>query len=184
MIITHHRENLLNSIIYFAHNTKYCGKTKLMKLLFFLDFLHFKQTGKTVTGLNYFAWERGPVPKDLFEEFETMKPDLRSAIKIDRIGEFQKIVSKKRFEGKHFSDTEKEILGKIAFIFKEAKTEEMVEISHLKNEPWHKTLREKGPFQHIDYMLAIDNMKDSLSYTEARDRAEEIAEMHRIFGTK
>ena len=47
MIITHHREKLINAIIYFANNTKRCGKTKLLKLLYFLDFRHFKQTGKS-----------------------------------------------------------------------------------------------------------------------------------------
>jgi len=30
MIVTHHREKLINVIIYFAKNTKYCGKTKIL----------------------------------------------------------------------------------------------------------------------------------------------------------
>ena len=38
MIIDHHREKLIDAIIYFVLNTKYCGKTKLFKLLYFLDF--------------------------------------------------------------------------------------------------------------------------------------------------
>ena len=33
-----------------------------MKLLYFLDFMHFKQTDKSVTGQDYFAWMTGPVP--------------------------------------------------------------------------------------------------------------------------
>ena len=76
MIITYHREKLLNAIIYMANNTMFCGKTKLLKLLYFLDFKHFKQTAKSVTGLDYYAWEKGPVPKKLFEELSgNMKPD-------------------------------------------------------------------------------------------------------------
>ncbi|MFC1858011.1 Panacea domain-containing protein [Thermodesulfobacteriota bacterium] len=39
-----------------------------MKLLYFLDFIHFKHTGKSVTGLDYYAWQMGPVPRDLYEE--------------------------------------------------------------------------------------------------------------------
>lgn len=183
MIITHNREKLLNSITYFAHATKYCGKTKLMKLLFFLDFLHFKQTGKSVTGLNYFAWERGPVPKDLFEELKNMKPDLRSAIDIVQIENFQKISPKKTFDAKYFTKREKKILDDLSYIFKEAKADDIVEISHLKNEPWHKTLTEKGPFQQIDYMLAIDNMENCLPYAEAKRRIQERSEMYEIFGT-
>ena len=78
MIITHHREKLINAIIYFATHTKYCGKTKLLKLLYFLDFSHFKRTGKSVTGLDYFAWGMGPVPKELFKELSgNLKRDMK-----------------------------------------------------------------------------------------------------------
>ena len=45
MPIYHHREKLLNAIVYFANHTKSCGKTKLYKLLYYLDFTHFKETG-------------------------------------------------------------------------------------------------------------------------------------------
>jgi len=77
MIITHHREKLINAIVYFARHTKNCGRTKLMKLLYFLDFKHFAQTGKSVTGQKYFAWDFGPVPAEVWHEFEKgMKADL------------------------------------------------------------------------------------------------------------
>ena len=83
MIITHSREKLINAVLYFSQNTKFCGKTKLMKLLYFLDFMHFKQTGKSVTDLDYFAWEQGPVPKEFFEEINnTPKEDLNAIITI------------------------------------------------------------------------------------------------------
>ena len=40
MLINHEREKLINAIIYFAKNTRFLGKTKLCKLLYFLDFEH------------------------------------------------------------------------------------------------------------------------------------------------
>jgi len=36
---------------------------KLFKLLYFLDFVHFKNYGTTVTGMEYSAWKMGPVPE-------------------------------------------------------------------------------------------------------------------------
>ena len=60
----------------------------------------------------------------------------------------------------------------------------MIESTHLKNEPWDRTLKEKGEFQKIDYMLAIDSEIVSLTYDEARERMEERLEMFRIFGAK
>jgi uncharacterized phage-associated protein len=184
MIITHHREKLINAIIYFAKNTKYCGKTKLMKLLYFLDFTHFKQTGKSVTGQDYFAWNMGPVPKDLFEELSgNMKPDMRAAIKeLPADKEFQQINPKKQFNADYFSKKEMKLLENIAFIFKDAKADLMIESTHLKNEPWDKTLKEKGEFQKIDYMLAVDSDIASLPFDEAKERMEEISEVHKLFG--
>jgi len=184
MIITHHREKLINAIIYFAKNTKYCGKTKLMKLLYFLDFTHFKQTGKSVTGQDYFAWNMGPVPKDLFEELSgNMKPDMRAAIKeLPADKEFQQINPKKQFNAEYFSKKEMKLLKNISFIFKDAKSDLMIESTHLKNEPWDKTLKEKGEFKKIDYMLAVDSDRASLPFDEAKERMEEIAEVHKLFG--
>ena len=50
------RNRLVNAIVFFADNTKFCGKIKLFKLLYLLDFEHFRQTGKSVTGGDYQAW--------------------------------------------------------------------------------------------------------------------------------
>ena len=182
MIITRHREKLIHSIIYFARHTKYCGKTKLMKLLYFLDFSHFKQTGKSVTGLDYFAWEMGPVPKAVYEELGNMKHDMKAAISIVTSGPLQKIVPKKEYDPELFTKRELRLLEQIAFVFVETKADQMVEVAHLHNEPWDKTIKEKGELQKIDYILAIDDTKESLSLEDARDRLEEICEMHRLFG--
>ena len=53
MMVPHDRDKLINAIVFFAKNTKYCGKIKLIKLLYLLDFEHFRQTGRSVTGMDY-----------------------------------------------------------------------------------------------------------------------------------
>lgn len=185
MIITHHREKLINAMIYFATHTKYCGKTKLLKLLYFLDFKHFKQTGKSVTGQDYFAWEMGPVPRELFEELSgKMRPDMKAAIHDLPEEGFQKIRPKKRFDNQYFSKKEMKLLEDISFIFEDAKADDMVESTHLQNEPWDRTLKQKGEFKKIDYMLAVDSEIVSLPYEEAKDRMEERSEMYKIFGVR
>jgi uncharacterized phage-associated protein len=182
MIITHHREKLINAIVYFCRNTKYCGKTKLMKLLYFLDFIHFKQTGKSVTGLDYYAWKMGPVPKDLYEELDSMNLDLAKAINILPLDQFQKICAKQKFDDRYFTPRQMKLLKTISDIFLDAKVELMVESTHLKNHPWDKTIKQKGEFQKIDYMLAVDDTKESLPRDEAQEIMEEVDEMHKIFG--
>lgn len=183
MIATHHREKLINAILYFSTHTQFCGKTKLLKLLYFLDFRHFKKTGKSVTGLNYFAWKMGPVPRDLFEELSHgMRPDLKAAIHQLPEEGFQKIQPKKRFDDQYFSKNEMNLLKELSYIFENAKADEMIEATHLKNEPWDRTFRHKGEFKEIDYLLSVDGDGDSLSYEEAKDRMEERSEIYSIFG--
>jgi uncharacterized phage-associated protein len=183
MIRTYQRDRLLGAIAYFAKNTKYCGKTKLMKLLYFLDFIHFRQTGKSVTGLEYYAWQMGPVPRSLFEELSEIKGDMAKEIKIDKIGNFQKIIAKKAFNGDCFTPRQIKLLEKVAFIFKEAKADDMIEVTHLKNQPWDQTLKQKGEYSKIDYLLAIDGSKDCIGEDDASEAIEEMSEMYRIFGT-
>jgi len=88
MLITHEREKLLEAIKYFAGHTKYCGLTKLFKLLFFLDFDHFRETGKSVTGLKYEAWQMGPVPADLYSEIKgAVGTDMSAHLRIENPAE-------------------------------------------------------------------------------------------------
>lgn len=185
MILTYHREKLINAIIYFSQNTKYCGKIKLLKLLYFLDFWHFKQTSKSVTGLDYSAWEFGPVPNELYEELtDKMEPDLAEAIKIIPIDKFQKIHARKSFDSKYFTKREKRLLELLVEIFNDAKAEDMVTSTHLLNSPWDKTLKEKGMYQPIDYFLALDSEPESLKYDEVIHRIREREEMYNAFGVE
>lgn len=90
MLISREREKLLEAIKYFAGHTKYCGLTKLFKLLFFLDFDHFRETGRSVTGLKYQAWPMGPVPADLYEEVKRgPKTDMTSHLRIEDPSEIE-----------------------------------------------------------------------------------------------
>jgi hypothetical protein len=70
MFVSRDREKLLNAIIYFLRETKHCHTLKLFKLLNFSDFEHFRQTGRTIFGLDYRALPKGPVPTTLLDEIK------------------------------------------------------------------------------------------------------------------
>jgi len=183
MLISHNREKLLNSIVYFAKNTRYLGITKLMKLLYFLDFTHFKQTGKSVTGLDYYAWKKGPVPSRLWREIINIDKhdDLKRTISLSGDKEeFQEIKAKEKFNPEYFSKRELKLLKDIALIFKDARAEHIVKVAHLPNDPWDRTIKNMGKDAMIDYMLALDN-KDSLSREVVLERLSEMREMEKIF---
>ncbi|MBW1650040.1 MAG: SocA family protein [Deltaproteobacteria bacterium] len=183
MIITHQREKLINAIIFFTKKIKFCGITKLLKLLYYLDFWHFKETGESVTGLDYYAWDYGPAPKTLHNELSNqMQPDLAEAVKIVTKNQLSHIVPNKNFDLKYFSKREKKLLNKAIEIFKTVKTEDIVEATHMSNMPWHNTLKEKGKYKRIDYFLAIDSEPQSISHQEALNRVNETKEMYINFG--
>jgi uncharacterized phage-associated protein len=184
------KEKRINAIIYFCKTTNRLSQTKLYKLLFFLDFLHFKETGRPVTDLEYFAWQRGPVPKELYFEIQnrTAPPEVLKCIipqKDEVTGKtkalFFKTFQKPRME--IFSDRERKILEKIAFIFKDALAEDMIEITHLKNQPWQKTLDQKGEKAPIDFLLAIDN-DAKIDKELAQERLALSRETKKVFGVE
>lgn len=142
MIVDRSREKLLNSIIYFAMNTRNCGKTKLLKLLFLLDFEHFRQTGRSVTGMKYFAWKLGPVPVDLYDEIEQPAPDFLEKITIECEHQYgyarptEKIGARAAFDPGHFSRREMRILESIAEENREKTGADMIDLTHVENGAW------------------------------------------------
>ncbi|MBS3918077.1 MAG: SocA family protein [Deltaproteobacteria bacterium] len=186
ILINHNREKLLNALVYFSKNTNLCGKTKLFKLLYFLDFIHFRETGRSVTGLDYYAWDKGPVPQDLFHELKQPDKDLKDTIALlkqsdDEDDKLCKVIAKRPFDPKYFSKREKKIMEYLSFIFKEALAKNMVEITHLTGTPWDKTMKERGPGKKIDYSLAIDGSKGALTSEEIKERISEVKEVTQIF---
>jgi len=175
------KEKLINSILYFIKKVKYPGKTKICKLLFNLDFTHFKETGKSVTGLDYYAWERGPVPKSLFYELsgDTISEEFQQYIEVIKREKLHEIYSKKKSNLSVFSKREKRILEEVAEIYKYAKAKDMTQISHLKGKPWYTTLKSKRE-KKIDYMLALDDTIESINKEEASVRQKFIQETHEM----
>jgi len=184
-----YREKLLNAILYFCRHTKKTSKLKIFKLLFFLDFKHFKETGRSVTNLDYYAWEHGPIPLEFFKEIKEaggVPDDFKQALKI--VG-FESEFSSKKGElcsAKEspkmdvFSPREKRIIEELSYIYKESDAEEMTEISHLKNEPWDLTRRMKGNHALIDYLLALDQ-DSKISKEDASEALKERKEILKAF---
>ena len=178
------REKLINAIVFFLKKTKFCGKIKLFKLLYFLDFLHFKQTAKSVTGLRYFAWKMGPVPMDLFFELNNPGEDLAKCVYIPKETAANELFNMKprcNFDKRYFTPREIRLKEQLAYIFKDAKAANMSDVSHLPNLPWDKTIKTKGKKAEIDYFLALDDQKDSLSLAEVRERINEMQEVKSLF---
>ncbi len=185
-----YREKLLNAVLFFARETKCPSLVKMFKLLFFLDFYHFKLTGRSVTNLDYYALPYGPVPGDFYDEVKsgTVPDDMREYLTLvpletERRTPAFEFKAKKKSDLSVFSPREQEILDDLAFMFKDVTPSQMSEISHLKNQPWDKTIRQEGPNQLIDYLLALDSDAE-VSEEDAKELIKERKEMLKNFPIK
>src|SRR5271154_6258781 len=117
----HFYENkILSLIAFFTKNTKNCGKTKLAKLLFFVDWEHLKKTGKTITGLTYNAFQFGPFPKDLYNDLKDKNTYIGSQVSfVDDEKIKASIVVKFKYEPKYFSKFELSEMARAVEIFKD-----------------------------------------------------------------
>ncbi len=185
-----YRKKLLNAVLFFASYTKRVNLGKLSKLLYFLDFIHFNQTGYPSIGLKYYTFEKGPVPKDFWLEIrdadvpEDYKGKIGLIRRTDDFAPNYKEVEIRALEKPDlsvFTQREIKILGDLAFVYKEATASDMSEVTHLPKQPWDITKREKGNNKPIDYLLSIGE-ESAVSMDDAADTLKEHFEVAHNFG--
>lgn len=156
------RARLVNSIVFFAQNTNICGKTKLFKLLYLLDFSHYSKTGKSVTGSEYQAWQLGPVPASLMAEWTEFEQDLAESIRVERerfpdgtIRDSVRVNAGIVFDDSDFTPRQIAIMRDLAARYRDANANDMVDVTHSPDGAWHQIWDNgAGKFSRIPYGLA------------------------------
>ena len=142
---------VINVILFFAKEGVL--KTKLLKEMFYADFINYKNTGKSITGLEYAKITYGPVPDDkdkiICECIENNFIEEKVEYKNDY--ECHNIISLKDFDKNIFDDDEIDSLNKVKEFFKNFKSKEIAEFSHEE-----KAFIETEYFKNISYDYAFD----------------------------
>lgn len=200
LLIEHKREKLAEAIAYFVTNTKHPGLVKVFKLLYWLDYHHFRETGEDVTGLAYSAYRWGPVPEDLHQQFTKKQGDIASQFDIEdayvKASEYTtptidseptgrddsrpvkvptKIKPKFRYRHYYLTRREQRIAENLATVFYEATAKEISDISHIKGGPWSKALKEGREKAAISFLSALVPMQKG-EYLNEEDLRRRIAE--------
>ncbi|MBP1672883.1 MAG: hypothetical protein H6Q25_698 [Bacteroidetes bacterium] len=149
-------EKFTEMIVFFSEKLE-PYKTKMNKLLFYADFLMFKQSCFSISGMRYKAIDMGPVPNNFQSIFEYLANNKEIDIDTTEFptgytGEKFKIRENRSFNAELFSSKELETLEKVASAFKSTSTHNMIELSHLE-EAWKKN--EKGKSE-ISYEYAFE----------------------------
>lgn len=149
-------EKFTEMVVFFSERLE-PFKTKMNKLLFYADFLMFKQSCFSISGMRYKAIDMGPVPNNFQSIFEYLdnhnEIDITTTeFKSGYFGE-QFIARKDRaFNAALFTQEELRVLNQVANTFQSTSTKAIIEQSHLES-AWQQNFSTKSI---ISYAHAFD----------------------------
>ncbi len=163
-------EKLQQVILYFLEhiNNVHLGRTKLMKLLYFVDFDHFEEHGVPVTGAAYRKLPHGPYPDKIEQLIQKMEnAGLVREVKVDHKGYAQHrlITLNGKFDPARFSGTELRALERVAADWADA-TAAQIEAAAHREAPWAGTQAgKKIDYEMAEYRRAIgfESLDESLA---------------------
>lgn len=109
------------------------GATKLNKILFFSDFIAFRQDGKPITGARYMKLEHGPVPRRLVPVLEHLIDERAAVIQEKPLlsGRRQKrLIALRDANLGLFTAPQIELVHKVIEAFQDATAEQVSDVSH------------------------------------------------------
>jgi uncharacterized phage-associated protein len=147
-------EKLQQVIVYFLEhiNNVHLGRTKLMKLLYFVDFDHQEAHGHSVTGATYRKLPHGPYPDKIEKIIKKMETGgLVREVKVKHKGYTQTrlLTLNAKFDPAKFSGAELQTLERVAADWANATAAQIEAVTH-REAPWAGTADGKT----IDYEMA------------------------------
>ena len=118
------------------------SKTRVVKLLYFIDKEHFKEHGSIISGDTYSRWQYGPIPLNtikIIDNFNTVK-------EIDYMKEYLKVVSVNKLNQKN-NDQEEESTYKNV---KSRKEPDLDELSEYEIETINKVVKKYGKMRSCE----------------------------------
>lgn len=153
-------EKFTEMVVYFSEKVQ-PFKTKMNKLLFYADFLMFRQSCFSISGTRYKAISMGPVPHNFQSVFEY----LANKDEIDvhcfdfpdgGFGEQFIARQDRAFNPSLFSKEELEVLEKVATTFKKTTTADIIELSHLEK-AWKENEQAKNVISY-EYAFELEQI--------------------------
>lgn len=131
-------------------------KTKLLKEMFYCDFLTYKNTATSITGLEYVKYQYGPVPCNYEVLLNKLIEQKLITLEVKYKNDYEYIVIKsvENCDDKVFYDEEFDIIEKVMNFFKDYSVSNIVDYSHEE-----KAFTENKLFDKISYDFAMD-MRD------------------------
>ena len=146
---------LKNIMLYILNRCDEVWCTKMNKLLFYTDFMSYRERGMAMSGLSYRAIDFGPVPERwdrVYSEFPEVRQELR------QVGDFvgSVLIASAEPDYTMFTDAELKVLDTICTHFSKMSSREISRISH-DEDAWlnHHEKHEHIPFDDAYMIKAI-----------------------------
>ena len=144
-------DKLKNILLYFIEKSGGVFFTKMNKLLFYADFVAYRQTGKGITGLAYKAIQHGPVPVRWDRIYSFYDEINQEIVQFSDGWAGTKLVSKLSPDMTEFDEDELKVLEFVCERFKSETPTQISETSH-QEEVWKRNIDSD---QLINYEMAF-----------------------------
>ncbi len=148
-------------IAYFSQHVHDLWKTKLNKLLFYSDFLNYRRSGYSISGIAYRAIPFGPVPAEYEKLYVKLKDDQYASIDLIEFSDGnygEAISSSRQFEDEHFSELERRTLEDVATKFSNYNTKQLVNISH-QEKAWSENVSNHALISYQQYAFGLQALQ-------------------------
>lgn len=146
---------LKNLMLYLLENIQDVWCTKMNKLLFYIDFLAYRENGMAISGLSYKAIDFGPVPERwdvVYSEFDEIHQELRNAG--DFVGSV--LTATVKADTTLFTEAEIKVMEQVCARFNNLSSRELSRLSH-EEKAWvnHHDRHESIPFSEAFDLKAV-----------------------------
>ena len=142
-----------NAIIYLVERLGPVSKTKLLKLLYFVQETSVRKYGLRFFDMPFQVWHLGPVAEDVFVELsaETAETPVMLDEYINRSAVDGKtfVAPRKAFSDDEFSDNEIKLLQFVTDHYGQYSADELVALTHRKHSLWYKTAQQNGVLEYL-----------------------------------
>ena len=133
------KEKLGNTVVYIASHTSNLSKTKLLKLLYFMEEYSVRRFHTPFLGLPFEVWQAGPVVKDVFIDLSETPVILDGYVTKQIKGDATYILPIKEFCDDEFSDNDLVVMQEVVKRYGNKTAKELVALTHKKGTLWYNT---------------------------------------------
>ena len=146
---------LKNLLLYVIEQMGEVFQTKMNKVLFYIDFLSYRESGMAISGLAYNAIDFGPVPQRwdrVYSAFDEIVPEPR----LVHEQESTALTASANADMSCFTEQEREIIDTVCAKMKGLSAHDISELSH-KEPAWQKHLQKEGtiPFEEAFSLMEV-----------------------------